>query len=388
MLLMLINILFWSVVIITLHSYFIYPLMIYIISLFFSEKKNPDIIPSHSISIIISAFNEEKVIKERILNLSRLNYDFNQLEVIIGSDGSTDHSNDILTEMKETFSWLSVYLFNSRRGKVSVINDLVDKARNEIIVFTDANTAFNENSLKLLVRQFGDNNIGGVCGRLILSEPKTEIKETIEEKRYWEYETFIKKNEGKCGILIGANGGIFAIRKQLFKPLPTPKPITDDIFMTLMILNQNYKFSFEYDACGYEDVGHELTHEFNRKTRFAATNFNTLSYFKNLIFNGKFLLIYALWSHKIIRWFTPVLLILIFILNLFLLEGIFFQIFLCLQLLFYFLSFLGYLFLNVKIKSKIFTIPFYFVMTNIAMFIGMINFLLKRQSAFWQPTPR
>ena len=384
---MLINILFWSIVLIIIHSYLIYPCVIFILSHFFRENKNHNY-STYSVSVIISAYNEEKVIRDRILNISRLDYDFNKLEVLIGSDCSTDKTNDILIDMQKKFPWLSVHMFDSRRGKVSIINDLIAKARNEIIVFTDANTIFDENSIKRLMRQFGDQNTGGVCGRLVLLESKTQANESVEEKRYWEYETFIKKYEGRCGILIGANGGIFAIRRNLFRQLPTEKPITDDIFITLMIIQQNFKFSYEYDAWALEDVGREIIHEFKRKTRFAATNFETMFYFKDLILNRNILISYAFWSHKILRWMTPIFLILIFFLNVLLFNGVIFQISLYLQLFFYFLSFIGFFQRKAKFKNKIFTIPFYFLMTNFAMLIGMMNFILKRQTAFWQSTPR
>jgi cellulose synthase/poly-beta-1,6-N-acetylglucosamine synthase-like glycosyltransferase len=384
---MLTNILFWSIVLILVHNYFIYPLVIFIISHFFKGNNN---LPDHnySISIIISAYNEEKVISDRIINISHLDYDFNNLEVLIGSDGSTDKTNSILIDMQKKYSWLSVNLFESRRGKVSVINDLIAKSKNEIIVFTDANTIFDVNSLKKLIRQFWDKNLGGVCGRLVLLEPKTKLNESVEEKSYWEYETFIKKYEGKCGVLIGANGGIFAIRRNLFKPLPDIKPITDDIFITLMIHQQKYKFSYEYDAFASEDVGYEIIHEFNRKTRFSSTNFETMFYFKDLLLNRNLLLSYAFWSHKILRWMTPIFLIIIFFLNIILLNGIIFQMILLVQILFYSLSFIGFIKRKAKVNNKIFTIPFYFSMTNLAMLIGMINFILKKQTPFWQPTPR
>jgi poly-beta-1,6-N-acetyl-D-glucosamine synthase len=385
---MLINIFFWTFVLIVIHSYFIYPLVVFIFSKFIKENNNLTD-NSYSVSIVISAYNEEKVIRNRALNISELNYNFNNIEVLIGSDGSSDNTNCILKEMEQTFPWLSVYLFEERRGKVSVINDLVLKAKNDLIVFTDANSVFDKNSLNHLVNQFGDPHTGGVCGRLILSDPLTKGKESVEEKKYWEYETFIKIYEGKSGILIGANGGIFAVRRELFRQLPTAKPITDDIFITLMILRQKYKFVFEYNAFALEEVGHEIIHEFNRKTRFAATNFETLFCFKDLIFNKKIILSYAFWSHKILRWLTPIFLLSIFIINIFLYNNdLVYKLSIYIQLFFYMLSFIGYLFRKNNFKAKIFTIPFYFTMTNFALLIGMINFILKRQTAFWQSTPR
>ncbi|MGE5859301.1 MAG: glycosyltransferase, partial [Ignavibacteria bacterium] len=306
---------FWILFFIPIHSYLLYPLIIRIISKFFGTKRNLAE-QNLTISILISAFNEEKVIENRINNISKLNYDFNKIEVLVGSDCSSDKTNEILTGIENKYSWLKIYLFGDRRGKVSVLNDLVKNARNEILVFTDANTVFNENSIKILVSNFNDKLAGGVSGRLILTDAKNGISGNIEEKSYWEYETLLKKYEGKCGILIGANGGIFAIRKDLFKEIPMEESITDDLYISLAVLNQNYKFLYEENAVAYEETPTDIIVEFNRKIRFASTNFYTLTYFKNLLFNKNLLLSFAFLSHKIIRWFTPIILPIILLINL------------------------------------------------------------------------
>jgi len=236
-------IIFWTLIFLSIHSYFFYPLSIRIISGFFPVNKiKPGGLPG--ISIVISAFNEEKVIRDRILNISECIYDFNKVELLIGSDCSNDKTNEILINLKQEFSWLKIFIFNTRRGKAGVLNDLVEKALNEIIIFSDANTIFDKNALVLLAEEFTSDSIGGVSGRLILTQPDTEFNKSIEEKTYWDYETYIKKYEGKCGILIGANGGIFAIRKRLYNKIPSSKAVTDDLYITLTILKKNYKFIY------------------------------------------------------------------------------------------------------------------------------------------------
>jgi len=379
---------FWLSVLILFHPYLIYPITIKIISLFFSAKEF-DVETKYSISILISAYNEEKVIKERLTNIAALNYDLTKIEVLIGSDNSTDRTNQILTELRDIYPWLSIYLFSERRGKVFVLNDLVKEAKNEIILFTDANTVFEKDSPKHIVSRFDDSDIGGVSGRLKLIENEINSKNQTEEKRYWEYETVVKKLEGKCGVLIGANGGIFAIRRDLYKEIPVKNPVTDDLFISLSVLQQNYQFVYDFNAIAYEEVAPRIIDEFKRKIRFGATNFYTLLYFMDLLFNKNLLLSYAFWSHKIIRWFTPILLLSIFVSNIFLLNvNTFFNVFFVIQLLFYLTAVVGYLLKKINIQITLLLMSFYFLMTNVALFIGLLKFLLGRQTAFWQSTPR
>ncbi len=125
------------------------------------------------VSIIISAYNEEKVIKDRIENIAIQNYDFKKLELIIGSDCSSDNTNEILLSLSKKYSWLSIYKFNERRGKSAVLNDLVKKANGPILIFSDANTEFEKDAVYNLIKEFTSPIIGGVSGKLELVEPLT-----------------------------------------------------------------------------------------------------------------------------------------------------------------------------------------------------------------------
>jgi cellulose synthase/poly-beta-1,6-N-acetylglucosamine synthase-like glycosyltransferase len=366
----------------------LYPIIIKIISLFFKKRKHASN-SEFTVSILISAYNEEKVIKQRLNNIANLDYDFTKIEVLVGSDCSTDRTNEILEKLKNIYPWLSVYLFMKRRGKVSVLNDLVRKVKNEILLFTDANTVFDKNSINQLIPYFNDPAIGGVSGRLKLIEREVVSKSKSEEKKYWEYETIIKKLEGRCGVLIGANGGIFAIKRNLFKEIPLERPVTDDLFISLSVLQQNYQFVYESNAIAYEEVAPKIIDEFKRKVRFGSTNFHTLLYFKNLLFNKNILLSYSLWAHKVMRWLTPLLLILIFLLNIALFKtNVLFQIFLIVQLSLCFLSGLGFLLRRINIYVSPLLISFYFLLTNAALLVGLFKFLFRKQTAFWQSTPR
>jgi len=382
----LLSILFFVLLFLSFHSYLFYPIIMKVIASF--QKPNGAFHVNPTASILISAYNEAKVIRSRIENIAVQDYDFAKLEVIVGSDNSSDGTNDILLQLQEKYSWLTVFIFTQRRGKASVLNDLMRSARNEILIFTDANTEFEKTAVQKLMRGFGSDEIGGICGRLILRETSGNKYESIEERKYWEYETFIKKAEGKCGILIGANGGIFAVRRSLLDELP-PDAITDDFYITLSVLLKNRKFIYEEGAVASEDITADISSEFRRKVRFAATNFQTLFYFRKLLFNRNVLLSFAFWSHKIIRWFFPFILMGMLIINLILRNSS--ELFLLLlypQLALYGVGLIGYVLSLCKIRITVFSVFYFFLVSNLALLVGFARFVQGKQSTIWQSTPR
>jgi len=380
---------FWFTILVFTHTYILYPITLGFISIFRSKGKPAKVDSLPSVSILISAYNEEKVIKQRIENIKSLKYEFDKLELIIGSDSSTDKTIEILQQESKKCGWIRIELFETRRGKAAVLNDLAALAKNEILVFTDANSMFEEDALINLTSEFSNKAIGGVCGRLVLEEPKGKYEKSNKERLYWKYETVLKKLEGSMGILIAANGGIFAVRKKLFTKFPEKYAVTDDLFQTLAVLNQNYKFIYEYDAVAHEDVSKEVITEFNRKVRFAATNFQTTKDFKNLLLNKKILLSYAIWSHKVLRWLVPVFAILLFVSNLFLIkQGSLYYGAIIVQLGFYFSVLVGFIIHKMKLSGSIFSIIYYYAFTNLALLIGMFKFLTGKHEYTWDSTPR
>ena len=380
---------FIIVLFLMLHTYFLYPISIYLICQLKGKATHGSVEKDSSISILIAAYNEEKVIRERIENLSEARKEFQYFEVLVGSDNSSDSTNDILIELSKKYEWLKFYNFQVRNGKAGILNKLYQEAKGEILVFTDANTVFQRDALSVLLRGFRDLTVGGVCGRLILNDDRVQINEPLEERRYWRYETQIKQMEGKLGILIGANGGIFAIKKDLFQEIPVNRPVTDDLFLTLNVLSKGYKFIYERDAIAFEDVGQNVQTEFKRKVRFSATNFQTIAFFKDFLFFRPALVSYAFLSHKVIRWFFPFLAIFLFILTVLIArEKVLYQYFLYTQILFFVLAFLGYLMTKLKKKLTIFSIPFFFIMANTAIILGLAKYISNSHSVIWESTKR
>lgn len=383
-----IEILFYITLTLVVNSFFIYPLVIFILS---RNKSAIKVIDNYepAVSILIAAYNEEKVIQNRIKNIAELDYNFDKIEVYIGSDCSTDKTNEILIENSAKYPWLNIFISEERKGKAGILNYLIEKVKNEIIVFTDANTEFEKDSIKKLVQDFADPLVGGVCGKLILVDNESIRNQGVEETKYWKYETYIKQSEGLCGVMLAANGGIFAVRKNLYQTIPTEKAVTDDLFISLAVLSQNYKFTYAKDSIAHENTGLSLISEYNRKVRFGATNFQTLIYFKNLLWHKNKFLSYAFFSHKVTRWFLPAILVLLFIFS-FLLEdkNLFIRKIYFLQIAFYLLALCGYLLSLIKIRIPIFSLPYFFVVSNAAIAEGFIRFLRKKHSVIWNSTVR
>ncbi len=372
---------------ILINSYIIYPFLIILFSLFRKKENEVDYQPS--VSVLISAYNEEKVIAKRVENIINCDYDLSRLEILIGSDCSNDSTNEILKSLKEKYENINIFLFEKRRGKAAVINDLVNFAKNEILFFTDANTHFEKDAIKNLVKDFVDEKTGGVCGNLRLTDDSEIRKQGVEEAKYWALESKLKKAEGKLGIVIGANGGIFAIRKKIYDTIPLDKAVTDDFFISLTVLKKGYGFTYCNQAIAQEEVGKNYIAEYKRKVRFISTNLQTITYFYNLLFNKNLLLSYAFWSHKIARWFLPLQLIILLITSIFLISysPVFLYIFVV-QIIFYFLGIIGYFLMKIKKRIPVFSLPFFFLMTNVALLAGIFRFLRGKHSIIWQSTER
>lgn len=371
-----------------IHTYLVYPILLYLISFFLSKniKKDTDLKPK--VSIIISVFNEEMVIENTIRHLFNSSYDQDKIEIVVGSDNSFDRTNDILFNLSNEFKNLKFIPFLKRRGKAKVLNDLVKISSNEILIFCDANTIYEKNSISELVKYYSDTRVGGVCGRLLLIDLIKAKKEGSKEKEYWEYESWIKKMEGKLGILIGANGGIYSIRSELFIPLPDKSAITDDFYVSLKILEQKKYMLYAPEAVAREYVAPTLKWEFRRKVRMISTNFETIFYVAKLLTPAYGLIAYAFWSHKVFRWLTPLLLFLILFSNTMLLHISLFKYFFIFQFLYYFFALIGYLFSKIKINIWFFSLPYYFILTNLAIIVGFYRFVLNKHSATWQSTER
>jgi len=369
---------FFISVFIILYTYILYPIILSIIG---SLKKNPPSPPAEFnqnyepfISLIISAHNEEAIIEKKIKNLLKLNYPHSKTEILIGSDGSIDNTNKICSLYHKKNIYF--FTFSKRRGKAAVLNDLIQQSKGELIIFSDANTMLKPCAIKMLVKHFQNKKIGGVSGQLKL-ECKDSLK--VVEAIYQQYETLLKQLESKVLSIIGAFGGIYAIRKELFTQLPH-SIIIDDFFISMHIIGKGYIFTFEKGAIGYEETSNSLKTLFKRKIRIGAGNIQSLKHTYPLLMPQKGLIAFMFWSHKLLRWSIPILLIILYLIP-YIAKGYSFHLLLILENLILIFAIIGMLFWE---KIKIFTLITYFFVINCALLCGYFQYIFGMQKGIWE----
>lgn len=379
---MILAVIFWSCITLIAYTYVFYPLVIYVWSSLKPALPSRNAAPAlPSVSIVISVYNEEAVLEEKLKNLAALDYPSDRIEIIIGSDGSSDRTNVMLSA--SDLPIVRPILFPQRRGKAAVINALIAQAKGDIIILSDANTFYDASTARSLVEPFVDPTIGAVCGELIL-QSESGMAGSVGESSYWNYENIIKSNESRIHSTLGATGAVYAIRKDLFVPIPTEKVVADDFLIPMNILMQGYRNCYEPRAVAYERLSNSISGEFRRKVRISAGNFTGIAEFARLLHPRFGFIAFALWSHKIIRWIVPGLLPAALLLNVFLAaRSEFYQALLYAHLFFYLLSVLGFLLDTLKLKAGILSFPYYFVAMNAALLVGFVKFILGRQRPTW-----
>lgn len=367
---------------IILYTYMGYLLILLLINRFKPERKVlKDENYTPSVSLIISAHNEEKVIRRKLEESLNLDYPKDKLEIIVASDASSDNTDRIVKE----FSSKGVILVrqNQRRGKTSVQNLAVKKAKGEILVFSDATTIFRKDAIRKLVRNFKDPHVGCVAGEERFLKKDKGIFEEVSF--FWRYEQILRENESRFNSLIGVSGCIFAIRKSLYEELD--ESLIEDFALPLKVILHKFRVVYEKEAVGYEEPAKDLKAEILRKARIICGGINVLFKMRNLLNPFKYPLVaFQLFSHKIFRWSSSVFMCMLFFSNMFLLKTS--KLFLLsgiLQIVFYSLIVVGY-FLGKRFNlPKIFRIISHFFLVNMASIIGIFKFLKGERNTLWEP---
>jgi len=254
------------------------------------------------VAVVISAFNEERHVQSRVENLLALDYPAHLLHVYIGSDGSTDRTNEILAAFRD--QRVHGFPFERNRGKSSVLNDLVGRADADILVFSDANTQFDRQALRRLVAHFTDPRVGAVSGELRLRRSAGDNQDSL----YWRVEQYLKFFEARIGGLLGANGAIYAIRRPLWQPLATDT-ICDDFCVAMNVAASQHKLVYEPTAWADEDTPDAIGDEYKRRVRIGIGNFQALVRHPRYLYGTSPGTIFAYVSHKVLRWIAPHLLV-------------------------------------------------------------------------------
>lgn len=370
---------FWFLISIVFYVYIGYPFAL-ALGAYLARKptRRGNIFPL--VSVIISAYNEERLIGKKIENCLSLKYPKNKLEIIIGSDGSTDGTNGIV----QSYASKGVLLdyWPERVGKSAVLNRCVNRAKGEIILFSDADSVLEKDSLRKLVRNFADPSVGCVEGvRRDMDE-----KGLLLDSLYWKYETMLKKLNSEMRSLIGTTGAIYAIRKSLYKPIDLERG--DDFEIPIRVLLQGYEAVLEPEALAYHPWLPNKD-EFRRIIRIVSWMMpSAFILLAEAVKKKKWLLAWQLISHKILRWFIPLFMIITLAVNV-CLKGGFYSLLLWLQVFFYFVAVIGFACERVKIPIlSALKIPYFFCLINLASFIGIIKTVFGRSEMNWVKTAR
>ncbi len=360
------------------YSYAIYPLLLLLVPVHrYEELAEPAEWPS--VSLLISLYNEEKHITQRIENLLALDYPQDKLEILIGSDGSTDQTNELVRRFSN--SRVQLREFDQRSGKPSVLNRLVPQTQGELLAFSDANALFAPDALRKLARHFRDPRIGGVCGRLVFQGIQSET----DEEPYWKLETYLKTRESALDSCLGANGAIYTIRKSCWPDIPD-NTFVDDFVIGMRVREQGVRVVYDREAVATEELPQSVGHEMTRRIRIGAGDFQALFLCWRSLLPWRGFHSLAFWSHKVLRWLAPFFMVSALISNIVLFPDPRFAVLLTLQLVFYALAVVGGLRRGRKII--LFSAPHYFVTINLALLLGLFRFISRTQPTAWKRTAR
>lgn len=376
---------FWASVVLIAHTYLIYPILLYLLT---AGRRTPRYAPMEElpeVAIVIAAYNEESVLRAKLENTLAIDYPADRLEVVVVSDASTDGTDRIAAD----FAGRGVRLHRmpERGGKTAAQNAGVELARGAYLVFSDANSMYAPDALKQLLAPFADPGIGCVCGELRYANTG-EGGAGKGEGAYWRYEQFLKLRESMLSSTLGANGAIYALRRDCFEVLGSE--IISDFIMPIRVWRQGYRVVYAPLAVATEVSPGNFADECRRRRRIVSRSLYGL-WTERGVLNpaAHFLFAFQMASHKLLRWLAPLLLAAVLGLNLLLVgEGETYRVILALQAAFYGLALLGIALPEPLGRHWLFYIPAYFCATNWGALLGLLHFLGGRRHRVWQPLGR
>jgi len=384
---------FWIFLFILVYAYLGYGLLLYL--LVKCKKNKRELTPDGEagedpeVTLFVAAYNEKDFIRMKMENSFSLDYPKDKIKHVWVTDGSDDGTPELL----RTYEGVEVYHQPERAGKIAAMNRGIQFVKTPIVIFSDGNTLLGKESIRRIVNLFHDPKVGCVSGeKRIFTKEGAAATEGI----YWRYESFLKKLDAKLYSVVGAAGELFALRTRLYRPVEKDT-LLDDFIISLRIAEQGYTIQYDPEAYAIENPSANVKEELKRKIRISAGGIQSVLRLKELLNPFRFgLLSFQYISHRVLRWtLAPLGLPIILFCNLAILinEGFLnfsslYTWLFYLQMLFYLLALLGWVAENRKIKVRILYVPFYFIMMNVAVYLGFIRFIKKQQSVNWERAKR
>lgn len=373
------KIIFWLILGILFYTYLGYPIFILLLSFFFKNKiQKGDIEPN--VTFLITAYNEEKNIREKLKNTLSLDYPIERLEIIVASDSSEDRTEEIVREF--TDKGVILHRVEGRVGKTETQNQTLTIAKGDIIIFSDATTKYKKDAIRKIVRNYNDPSIGAVSGRYEYVNP-TGAPVGLGTILFWKYENSVKSRQTRIKTVTGCCGCIYSVRKSLYEPLP--REIISDLVEPLKILEKGYRIAFEPEAVAYEETTETYEEEFGMRVRVISRGMVGLWYMQKLFNPFQYgFVTFQLFSHKVLRWMIPFMLPFLLISNLFLTGHPFYTLTLVAQILFYIGAMGGFLLDKMGKKAKLLALPLYYCVVNAASVAAFFRTVFGKKVIVWK----
>jgi cellulose synthase/poly-beta-1,6-N-acetylglucosamine synthase-like glycosyltransferase len=377
---------FWTCAALVVYTYVLYPLLLLALAALKRAAAPPhDVADSQlpSVSILVVAHNEAAVIRARLENLLSLEYPPDKLEIVIASDSSRDGTADIVKEFAD--KGVRLFEFLARTGKAAVLDTVIPQLNGMIIVLSDANTFMHPGAIRRLARWFADPKVGVVCGKLVLTDPKSGKN---VDSLYWRFETLLKRAEGRLGALLGANGGIYAIRRRVFRGVRHDTIVDDFVIPLLARLRSGCRIVYDETAIAYEETPPEIATEFRRRARIGAGGFQSIGVLWPLLNPQRGWIAFTFMSHKVLRWLCPFFLLGLAGANLVLVDVGIYGASLGLGVLLASLALLGQYVSFGSSAGKAIRLTTMFATMNAALLVGFLRWVMGRQQGAWERTTR
>ena len=386
---------FWTCLVLVCYTYVGYGVLLWLLvsvkRLVKGKSKTMDLPADETlpeVTFMVCAFNEEDVVAMKMQNISEMDYPSDKLHVMWVTDGSTDHTNERLSQ----YEGVEVVFNPERRGKTAALNHGLSMVKSEITIMTDANTIVNREAIRAIVRVMQDPKVACVAGEKRVTARHEGQAAAEGEGLYWRYESALKRLDSELYSAMGAAGELNAIRTKLYEPMPE-NALLDDFVMSMRMVDQGYRIAYTPEAYAMEYGSADLHEESKRKRRIAAGGLQSVWWLRRMMNPLRnFTVAFQFVSHRVLRWtITPIALIALVPLNAALVlmnAGTLYAVIGLLQVLFYAAAFSGWLTEHFGRKQKVLYVAYYFIFMNINVFRGMAYLRTQRGSGAWEKAKR
>ena len=389
------KILFWACLLIVFYTYLGYGILLYIIirlRRFFKGKPQKAVMPQDdelpTMTLMICAYNEEDVVAEKMENTLAIDYPKDKLRIMWVTDGSNDHTNELLSAYPE----VDIVFSPERRGKTAALKHGLRELQTRYVAFTDANTMINTDALREIARLFRDPTVGCVSGEKRVAARKAGEMAAEGEGLYWKYESTLKRWDSELYSAMGAAGELYAIDPHLCREVPD-EALLDDFMMSMYVVQAGKRIAYTADAYAMEYGSANIYEESKRKRRIAAGGLQSIWWLRSMLNPLRQPLVtFQYVSHRVLRWsITPIAMVLLLLVNIALVAigaGSFYTVMLIGQALFYLAAILGWLLNRYGYKNKLLYTAYYFVFMNFNVFRGMAYLKSHGKSGAWEKAKR